>query len=633
MRKLTEIPRNLRVAGIALALVALLIALVAIPNTVSPVRAQDGELDPKPCGPQDTPEDPDASVSRGHYAIFDGYWDEDHKTLNPNLCPPAVVHTATTTIVGGQPVQGEVSTRYASNIDIRQTVIHIDSVFAHQLTAEDVETYDFFKLGDSDSDNVDDAVGETVWWLMADDDEEENATSTTETEPEFHMGFSAALFDPADWYLDDGDGDPNDKGAKPLQYEFEVIREPGIPVDELGHLFAFDELQPPADTNGEVIKTADWDSSEVDANALALYPGDYYHYQWAFTRPGTYIVSVQLKGHVRAEGDRSADAASDWKPISDKSVETSEVMQYVFQVGDLILNEEPIFDVERSVEEHSATSTPVGDPIPVYQEDGDDLTFTLTGPGHSLFSVAEDDNGDAQIRVADGDLDHDVRSEYHLTLNVGDNKDHESNADSLVDNSILVRINVTSQVPEEERSVDENAAGGTLVGAPIVVAGANASTTYALSGNGSDLFDVVSTSTSAQIEVADGAVLNYEDASSYILTLSADTAGTEDVRVTINVVDDPNEQISVSIELDRQLLAAEITATVTNSPVPTSQLQYKAHAESPGDTNEYNFLLGSPSWIFQESNFVGQRKYWIVVEYRDGGAVRTAQSNVVVIDD
>lgn len=624
MRKITEIPRNLRVAGIALALVALLIALVAIPNTVSPVRAQDGELDPKPCGPQDTPEDPDASVSRGHYAIFDGYWDEDDKTLNPNLCPPAVVHTATTTIVGGQPVQGEVSTRYASNIDIRQTVIHIDSAFEHVLTEDDVETYEFFELGDLNNDGHDDAVGQTVWWLMADDDEEENATSTTEAEPEFHMGFSAALFDPADWYLAGG----TTKGAKPLQYEFEVIREPGIPVDELGHLFAFDDSDP----NVAGAETADWDSSEVDANALALYPGDYYHYQWAFTRPGTYIVSVQLKGHVRTADDPDpADAPTDWKPISDKSVETSEVMQYVFQVGDLILNEEPAFDVERSVEERSATSTPVGDPIPVYQEDGDDLTFTLTGPGHSLFSVAEDENGDAQIRVA-GDLDHDVRSEYHLTLNVGDNKDHESNADSLVDNSILVRINVTSQMPEEERSVDENSAGGTLVGAPIVVAGANASTTYALSGNGSDLFDVVSTSTSAQIEVADGAVLNYEDASSYILTLSADTAGTEDVTVTINVVDDPNEQISIAIELNYQRIAAEITATVTNSPVPTSELVYMAHAESPGDLNQYNILLSSPTWDFQE-DFRGTRKYWIVVEYRDGIVLRTAQSNVVEIDD
>ena len=127
--------------------------------------------------------------------------------------------------------------------------------------------------------------------------------------------------------------------------------------------------------------------------------------------------------------------------------------------------------------------------------------------------------------------------------------------------------------------------------------------------------------------MADGAVLNYEDASSYILALSADTAGTEDVRVTINVVDDPNEQISITIELDSTHvpLAAEITATVTNSPVPTSELYYLAHAESPGDINEYNILLSSPLWEF-ERNFAGVRKYWIVVEYRDGNVLRSAQS-------
>lgn len=46
------------------------------------------------------------------------------------------------------------------------------------------------------------------------------------------MGFSAALFSPDYWYLEDG----TDKGAKPLQYEFEVFREPGIPVEEYGHV-------------------------------------------------------------------------------------------------------------------------------------------------------------------------------------------------------------------------------------------------------------------------------------------------------------------------------------------------------------------------------------------------------------
>ena len=537
MKVLNEIPINLRAVGVTMALAALVIALVAVALAASPTMAQTSPYpDPKPCGPgqQNPPEDPDATVSRGHYAIFDGYWDFRGKALSPNLCPPSVVHTTHTetdplTFVK---TQVEVSTRTASNIDIRETVIHIDSAFEHPLTAEDVETYDFFKVGDSDGDGVDDAVGTTVWWLMADDDEGATTTSdTTEPEAEFHMGFSAALFDSKYWHLKDG----TDKGAKPLQYEFEVIREHGIPNNEFGHLFAFDDT--PA-----TIKTADWDSTEVDANALALYPGEYYHYQWAFTKPGTYEVWVQLKGHVRQKnphqpGDAEYDAK--WAPISKKTVETSEVMKYVFQVGTLTLNHEPIFEVMRSVEENSATGTPVGDSIKVYQGDDDPIAFTpLSGTGHSLFSVEADADGNAQIKVA-GDLDYEVRREYRLTLGVSDNKDHENNAEASavakVDNRISINIIVTGHV---ERSVAENSPGGTQVGAPVVVPGTNATTTYALVGNGSDLFEVNRDSdNNAQIEVAAGSDLDYETTASYDLTLQVRGVVNEDIEVRVDLTD------------------------------------------------------------------------------------------------
>ena len=636
MEKITEIPNNLRVGGIALALAALLIAALAIASAANPINAQDADDGPQPCGPgqQDPPEDPDPTVSRGHYAVFDGYWDSSSNTLNPNLCPPSVVHMLVTTHKNpdtGEETQEEVSTRTSSNIDIRQTVIHIDDVFAYTLTAEDVETYDFFKTGvdttTSQGVTQDTAVGQTVWWLMAEEEEED------ETEPEFNMGFSAALFDTSSWYLADG----TDKGAKPLQYEFEVIREPGIPVDEQGHLFAFDE--PPELDSGEedtYVKTADWDSSEVDANALALYPGDYYHYQWAFTRPGTYIVSVQLKGQVRtAEDGPPTDAAPDWKPISDKNVETSEVMQYVFQVGPLTLNEEPAFEVERSVEEHSASDTPVGAPIPVYQGDDDDLSFALTGPGHSLFSV--DANG--QIKVA-GDLDYEVRSEYRLTLSVRDNKDHERNTDALVDNSISVRINVTDQ-PEAERSVAENSEGGALVGAPVEVTDAGANTlSYSLSGHGHSRFSVerVSTSTdaqfgNAQIRVADQAGLDYEVRSTYHLTLNVtgytDPLDDYTIRVTVTVTDVDETDVAEAGNFDHgltivasatQLAVGETVnlrasigdlpegATNTRVGWGTRQPDNSGHAEATGQRYHKSDSYDTP----------GARTYQIRFLYDDG---------------
>ena len=420
-------------------LAALTIALVAVAVVAGAAQAQTPGKpfpDPKPCGPgaEPVPSPADATISEGHFAVFDGYWNSTDKTLELNLCPPAVQHRMETVENDqGLPVEVEVSHRAKSEVDIRETVIHIDGEgFTHTLEPADVEKYDFFKLGDGNGDGTDDAVGTTVWWLKVDDPK----TKKDEDSP-LAMGYSAALFDSDYWYLED----KSESELPPLQYEFEVIREPGIPVNELGHVFAFDDTAPP---EGKA-KKADWDSSEVDTNALKLFPGKYHHYQWAFTRAGTYEISVQLKGHVRTAANRPADAGTDWEPISDKKVETSEVRRYVFQIGPLDLNEQPAFEVERSVAENSSVGTVVGDAIPVYRGDKDPLTFSLSGKGHSLFSVEPDDKGNAQIKVA-GNLDYETRSEYVLKLGVSDHKDFEGNTNDLVDSVVAVKISVTNVV-------------------------------------------------------------------------------------------------------------------------------------------------------------------------------------------
>ena len=310
--------------------------------------------------------------------------------------------------------------------------------------------YDFFKLGDSDKNGVDDAVGQDR--MVAEGGRPQHYRRGRGFGP-LAMGYSAALFDSDYWYLADGTA----KGAKPLQYEFEVIREPGIPASEYGHVFAFDD----SNTGSGSDKKADWDSSEVDANALRLYPGKYHHYQWAFTRAGTYEISVQLKGHVRTKDNAPAGAGAGWKPISDKVVETSEVRRYVFQIGPLTLNEDPAFEVERSVKENSATGTKVGDPIPVYQGDNDTMTFTLSGPGHSLFSVDADSKGNAQVKVA-GDLDYEARSQYILTLGVSDKKDREGNANNLVDSSVALKINLEDVWEEPQLTLTVDTANPNL---------------------------------------------------------------------------------------------------------------------------------------------------------------------------
>ena len=128
----------MRAVGIATILAALVITLLAVAMTASPTMAQTPPYDPQPCGPnqKDVPENPDATITEGHYAVFDGYWDSKSETLNLNLCPPAVEHTTETRTdpETEEKTEVEVSTRAASNIDIRRTVFHIEGAgFEHTL--------------------------------------------------------------------------------------------------------------------------------------------------------------------------------------------------------------------------------------------------------------------------------------------------------------------------------------------------------------------------------------------------------------------------------------------------------------------------------------------------------------------
>ena len=102
MKALNDIPINVRAVGITMTLAALVIALLAVAINASPAMADRPSTTqtptPQPCGPgqADVSDTPDAIISEGHYGVFDGYWNSVDKTLQLNLCPPAVKHTMVT---------------------------------------------------------------------------------------------------------------------------------------------------------------------------------------------------------------------------------------------------------------------------------------------------------------------------------------------------------------------------------------------------------------------------------------------------------------------------------------------------------------------------------------------------------
>ncbi len=449
MNTITRIPKQLKVYGAMLAFAALVIGLMAVSVAAGTAHAQ--ESTPKPCGPgaNPVPDSPDPEISSGHHAIFDAYWwplkdgVDGSGTLNNNLCPPRATHTKTT-----DPDTDETTTThhlYATNIDIGTTVFRVPNSARTSLTDEILVKYPFLEkdLTANDYQLVHpdrlklDADAPEVWWL------------SPPAQPIF--GFSAYRFDDEHWHLEGSE--------TPIQYEFEAVREPGIPPAEYGHFFVFDDEDeiPAGKTGVEAI----WDSFDADTNELKLEPGDVEHFQWVFTKPGYYVLSVHMKAHVRKTcPDPGVPAkCGAWQRLTEDEVVTSEVKQYTFYVGDETPNHPPRFQMRRSVPENSPAGTSVGQPVTVAQGDNDALTFTLSGPGHSLFTVETTSDGDAQIKTG-GDshrhLDYEVRSAYDLVLGVSDCKDVDGTPENpcRVDATQAIRVQVTNVAEEEGVSIE-----------------------------------------------------------------------------------------------------------------------------------------------------------------------------------
>lgn len=201
-----------------------------------------------------------------------------------------------------------------------------------------------------------------------------------------------------------------------------------------------------------------------------------------------------------------------------------------------------------------------------------------------------------------------------------------------MDSLISVKINVTDM---PERSMAENSAGNTLVGDAIAVANADASTVYTLSGHGHGLFSVSRNSDNdAQIAVAACAIINYEDAPSYVLTLHADTAGTEDVRVAITVTDDPNEQLALTLTANPSDATQTVGSTVvftgvaTGSPVATSELHYAWGAQDQGGGHGFSESINTSTSFTVTGDRVATHMYDMRVGYHGGTSV---ESNQIVI--
>ena len=506
MKTIVRKPTKTILSGVALAATALVIALLAASYAAGPARAQTSDNtwpNPQPCGPgaetafMKEPHE----VTEGHFALFDAYWrwtqgqvDEDDGgttgVLHTNLCPPLVSHE---TVTKTDPITFEtkkvtktIRSAREGGMDVEEAIMHVKDEHKADVVATNAEATDGklslaeypavrTALGLGENGPV--ATGTQVWWLKLDDPDTTNVDETSD----LSLGFSTLLLDDNYWHRTgtDSAGNPH----KSLRYKFLVERYPANPgsPEEVPHFLAYEAPDVRAVSPNTGVKLL-WDSTKpsVQQTDVVMDPGEFRALQWVFTKPGTYLLWVELQGYVRKDNPlRPIDPDYDpnWKPVSTGETVTSEVYRYTIQVGETLDElEPPIFGVNFSVDENTPGGVKVGNPILVYNAEADVLYYRLVDREtrkestdfEAVVASTSTDPHTVQIVVKDGaSLDFETTPSYEFELGVADKLDHESNKrpDELLhpDDILIVRIDLKDQKPGVVLQADRGAlpVGGT----------------------------------------------------------------------------------------------------------------------------------------------------------------------------
>ena len=217
-------------------------------------------------------------------------------------------------------------------------------------------------------------------------------------------------------------------------------------------------------------------------------------------------------------------------------------------------NFDPTFDAEtaeRSVAENSLAGAAVGDPVAATDRNtdtGDVLTYTLSGDDAASFDI---DSASGQISVgADTMLDYESdTTSYSVTVTVTDSTDLTDTIDVTI---TVTDVNDAPTFAAEttDFSVDENSAAGTVVGS-VTADDEDADDTlkYTIAASAASASDESDDSASfaidedtGEISVAEGAMLDYETKSSYMVTVTAtDPDGESDTIAVTITLNDLNE--------------------------------------------------------------------------------------------
>ena len=288
------------------------------------------------------------------------------------------------------------------------------------------------------------------------------------------------------------------------------------------------------------------------------------------------------------------------------------------------LNEAPVFaagsSTTHTVAENTAAGENIGSPVSATDDDGDTLSYSLSGTDASSFSI---DSTIGQLKTGAA-LNFEDKSSYTFTITV---------SDETFTDTITVTINVTdaNDAPifrdgeNTSRSVAENTATGNNIGSVVDATDADDDTlTYSLGGTDAASFSIISTSGQLQTSAA----LDYETKSSYSVTVSVSegNGGTDSITVTINVTDVSevtNNALVFTDGTSTTRSVAENTAANTNigSAVSATDADNDTLTYTLGGTDAASFSIVSTSGQLQTSaalDYETKSSYSVTVSVSEG---------------
>ena len=199
------------------------------------------------------------------------------------------------------------------------------------------------------------------------------------------------------------------------------------------------------------------------------------------------------------------------------------------------------------MDENTPSGRNFGDPIAATDADNDQLTYSISGTNAALFDVVATSG---QLRT-NGALNHESRSVYSFSMSVTDSKDIYGNADTTVDDTIIVTVTVNDvdEPPEIQGTTDiddydENGTGDVATYFATDPEGVTSTFSWSLSGADSGDFNidgntgVLTFSNTPDYESPVDSNRNNEYLVTIVATDQGGMQGRLDVKVTVNDVNE-----------------------------------------------------------------------------------------------